>query len=178
MAAERAGRDHAPDLRRQPPRRATEGTYVRYDHEALVGILVLEATRAGVTVVGEDLGTVEPWVRDYLTERGILGTSVLWFERAGSGAAEVGMAHARELVEAARGRCEGVYVVAPYRRPTAVLELLRHALGAQHPAGVQPPPRAGVLLAGSGVHGKRQPSGVIGGWNSAQLVVAERTCLL
>ena len=45
-------------------------------------------------------------------------------ERAGSGAAEVGMAHARELVEAARGRCEGVYVVAPYRRPTAVLELL------------------------------------------------------
>jgi len=63
------------------PERATEGTYVRYDHEALVGILVLEATRAGVTVVGEDLGTVEPWVRDYLTERGVLGTSVLWFER-------------------------------------------------------------------------------------------------
>ncbi|TCO44887.1 4-alpha-glucanotransferase [Kribbella antiqua] len=63
------------------PERPTEGTYVRYDHEALVGILVLEATRAGVTVVGEDLGTVEPWVRDYLTERGVLGTSVLWFER-------------------------------------------------------------------------------------------------
>jgi len=60
---------------------ATEGTYVRYDHEALVGILVLEATRAGVVVIGEDLGTVEPWVRDYLRERGILGTSVLWFER-------------------------------------------------------------------------------------------------
>ncbi|TDD28454.1 4-alpha-glucanotransferase [Kribbella turkmenica] len=63
------------------PERPTEGTYVRYDHEALVGILVLEATRAGVTVIGEDLGTVEPWVRDYLTERGVLGTSVLWFER-------------------------------------------------------------------------------------------------
>ncbi|TCO35976.1 4-alpha-glucanotransferase [Kribbella steppae] len=67
------------------PERPTEGTYVRYDHEALVGILVLEATRAGVTVVGEDLGTVEPWVRDYLTERGILGTSVLWFERDAQG---------------------------------------------------------------------------------------------
>jgi 4-alpha-glucanotransferase len=67
------------------PERPTEGTYVRYDHEALVGILVLEATRAGVTVVGEDLGTVEPWVRDYLTERGILGTSVLWFERDAAG---------------------------------------------------------------------------------------------
>jgi 4-alpha-glucanotransferase len=67
------------------PERPTEGTYVRYDHEALVGILVLEAHRAGVTVIGEDLGTVEPWVRAYLTERGILGTSVLWFERDAAG---------------------------------------------------------------------------------------------
>jgi len=31
-------------------------------------------------VVGEDLGTVEPWVRDYLRERGLFGTSILWFE--------------------------------------------------------------------------------------------------
>lgn len=60
---------------------ATEGAYVRYDHEALVGILALEAHRAGAIVIGEDLGTVEPWVHDYLTERGVLGTSVLWFER-------------------------------------------------------------------------------------------------
>ena len=45
-------------------------------------------------------------------------------ENAGADAADVGMAHARELVDAARGRCEGVYIVAPYRRPTAVLELL------------------------------------------------------
>lgn len=67
------------------PDRPTEGTYVRYDHEALIGILVLEASRAGVVVVGEDLGTVEPWVRDYLTERGVLGTSVLWFERDANG---------------------------------------------------------------------------------------------
>ena len=58
----------------------TEGTYVRSDHEALVGILALEAQRAGAVVVGEDLGTVEPWVRTYLRERGILGTSILWFE--------------------------------------------------------------------------------------------------
>ena len=31
-------------------------------------------------MIGEDLGNVEPWVRDYLSARGILGTSVLWFE--------------------------------------------------------------------------------------------------
>ena len=58
----------------------TEGTYVRYDQDAAIGVLMLEAERAGAVVVGEDLGTVEPWVRDYLRERGILGTSVLWFE--------------------------------------------------------------------------------------------------
>ena len=64
---------------------AHQGTYVRYDHEALVGILALEASRAGAVLVGEDLGTVEPWVRDVLRERGILGTSVLWFERQSDG---------------------------------------------------------------------------------------------
>jgi len=59
----------------------TEGTYVRYNHEAMIGIVALEAHRAGAVVVGEDLGTVEPWVRHYLRERGLLGTSILWFER-------------------------------------------------------------------------------------------------
>jgi 4-alpha-glucanotransferase len=65
----------------------TQGTYVRYDHEAMIGIVALEAHRAGALVVGEDLGTVEPWVRDYLLLRGLLGTSILWFEldRDGTG---------------------------------------------------------------------------------------------
>jgi 4-alpha-glucanotransferase len=58
----------------------TAGTYVRYDHDAAIGILALEAERADAVVIGEDLGNVEPWVRGYLSERGILGTSVLWFE--------------------------------------------------------------------------------------------------
>lgn len=58
-----------------------EGTYVHYDHEALIGILALEAQRAGAIVIGEDLGVFEPWVRDYLAERGIFGTSILWFEQ-------------------------------------------------------------------------------------------------
>jgi 4-alpha-glucanotransferase len=61
------------------------GVYVRYDHDALVSVLVLEATRAGAAVVGEDLGTVAPWVQEYLAERGILGTSILWFEHDGWG---------------------------------------------------------------------------------------------
>ena len=62
-----------------------QGTYVRYDHEALIGILALEAQRAGAVVIGEDLGVVEPSAREYLLERGVLGTSILWFEWAGHG---------------------------------------------------------------------------------------------
>ncbi|MFJ5720033.1 4-alpha-glucanotransferase [Streptomyces sp. NPDC093149] len=68
----------------RPP---TEGTYVGHDAEAMLAVLVLEAHRAGAVVMGEDLGTVEPGVREALARRGVLGTSVLWFERdwAGSG---------------------------------------------------------------------------------------------
>ena len=70
---------------------------MRYDHEALVGILALEAQRAGAVVIGEDLGTVEPWVRDYLRERGIFGTSILWFEKDDGRAAAGAGALARAL---------------------------------------------------------------------------------
>ncbi|MDH2444231.1 4-alpha-glucanotransferase [Amnibacterium sp. CER49] len=66
-------------------RPASEGTYVHYDREALIGILALEAQRAGAVVVGEDLGVVDPDARRYLGERGILGTSILWFERGEGG---------------------------------------------------------------------------------------------
>ncbi|MFP7761234.1 4-alpha-glucanotransferase [Marisediminicola sp. LYQ85] len=66
-------------------RTPAEGTYVRYDHEAMIGVLALEAQRAGAVVVGEDLGVVEQSARDYLLERGILGTSILWFERDENG---------------------------------------------------------------------------------------------
>ncbi len=60
------------------------GTYVNYDFRALVGILVLEAERAGAVVIGEDLGTYEPWVQEVLAEYGVMGTSVLWFESSPS----------------------------------------------------------------------------------------------
>ncbi|MDR2930485.1 MAG: 4-alpha-glucanotransferase [Propionibacteriaceae bacterium] len=58
----------------------TQGAYVRYDFQAMVGIVALEAVRANATIIGEDLGTVEPSARQYLAAHGILGTSILWFE--------------------------------------------------------------------------------------------------
>ena len=81
--------DHIIGLFRQwwVPEGATpaDGTYVRLDHEAMVGVVMLEATRAGAVVIGEDLGNVEPWVRDYLRSRGMYGTSILWFEHDDAG---------------------------------------------------------------------------------------------
>ena len=64
---------------------ADQGTYVRYRHEAMAGLLAGEAARAGAVAIGEDLGTVEQWMRDYLTARRVLGTSMLWFERRADG---------------------------------------------------------------------------------------------
>ena len=43
---------------------------------------------------------------------------------AGAGAAEVGMAIGRELLDAARDKGQGAYVVAPFRRPLGILDLL------------------------------------------------------
>lgn len=77
---------------------ADKGTFVTLDHEAMIGILLLEAHRAGVLVIGEDLGTVEPWVQEVLRERGILGTSILWFEEWESGAIKVPSDWRREVL--------------------------------------------------------------------------------
>jgi methionine synthase / methylenetetrahydrofolate reductase(NADPH) len=45
-------------------------------------------------------------------------------EEAGPKALDVGMAYARDLLDGARNQVEGVYLVAPFRRPLRVLELL------------------------------------------------------
>ena len=51
----------------------------------MVGVLAGQAARAGGVAIGEDLGTVEQWMRDYLAARRVLGTSMLWFERRADG---------------------------------------------------------------------------------------------
>ncbi|MGD0374543.1 MAG: 4-alpha-glucanotransferase [Streptosporangiaceae bacterium] len=61
------------------------GAYLRFDHRASVAALAGAAARAGGLAIGEDLGTVEPWLRSYLADSGILGTSLLWFAREADG---------------------------------------------------------------------------------------------
>jgi 4-alpha-glucanotransferase len=55
------------------------GAYVSYDHRASVAALAGAAARAGAVAIGEDLGTVDGWIRRYLADHQILGTMMLWF---------------------------------------------------------------------------------------------------
>lgn len=64
---------------------ATEGAYVRYPFEDMLGILALESRRNRCLVVGEDLGTVPPEVREALHPANVMSTRLLYFERRDDG---------------------------------------------------------------------------------------------
>jgi 4-alpha-glucanotransferase len=56
------------------------GGYVRFPSEELLDVVAVEASRQRAFVIGEDLGTVEPEVSWALRRRGMLGTTLGWFE--------------------------------------------------------------------------------------------------
>ena len=62
-----------------------EGAYVKYDHRLMVGTLAAEAANARALAIGEDLGTVDEWIRRYLAGQHILGTEMAWFARQPDG---------------------------------------------------------------------------------------------
>ncbi|HSP71432.1 MAG TPA: bifunctional homocysteine S-methyltransferase/methylenetetrahydrofolate reductase [Gaiellaceae bacterium] len=78
----------------------------------LVGVWPLSSHALAVRIHNEVPGIVVP---EPVQER---------LRAAGANAAEVGMELARELLAESRGRAAGAYVVAPFRRPLGVLDLL------------------------------------------------------
>ena len=77
----------------------------------LVGIFPLTSYRLALRLHNEVPGIVVP---EPLQEA---------LREAGADASALGMEHARGLIEGSRERANGVYIVAPFRRPVAVLEL-------------------------------------------------------
>jgi homocysteine S-methyltransferase len=78
----------------------------------LVGVWPIRSLELAVRVHNETPGIVVP---EHVQER---------YRAAGAGAAQVGTQLARELIAGARELAAGVYVVAPFRRPLGVLDLL------------------------------------------------------
>ncbi|HET9782768.1 MAG TPA: 4-alpha-glucanotransferase [Candidatus Dormibacteraeota bacterium] len=58
------------------------GAYVHYPAQTLLELLAHESRRAQAFVIGEDLGLVEPVVREQLKAKGSLSYRLLWFEES------------------------------------------------------------------------------------------------
>lgn len=64
-----------------PGETARQGTYVHEPWQDLLGILALESVRSRFLVVGEDLGTVPPELRQAMDGFGMLGYKLFYFEK-------------------------------------------------------------------------------------------------
>lgn len=68
-----------------PEEGAKAGAYVDYPFDEMMGILALESHRHRCLVIGEDLGTVPPRMREAMREQSLLSYCPLFFERGEGG---------------------------------------------------------------------------------------------
>jgi len=109
-----------------------DGAYVRQPTDELLEIVALESHRAGAVVVGEDLGTVPPGVRDELRRRRLLSTRLALFER----------------VPPARYPSQALAAVTTHDLPTVAGVLSGADLVDQAAAGLEADPASADLLRG------------------------------
>jgi len=64
---------------------STEGGYVHYPLDDLMSVLALESERHHCLVIGEDLGTVPPEMREAMAERAVYSYRVVLFEKQDDG---------------------------------------------------------------------------------------------
>ena len=62
-----------------------DGAYLRFPENDLLALIKLKSTRHKAIILAEDLGTVPDGFQERLTNGGIEGMRVLWFERDGTG---------------------------------------------------------------------------------------------
>lgn len=105
---------------------AAEGTFVSYDTEAMLRVVVDAAREHGGVIIGEDLGTVDPAFRRRLGDLGILGSAVLWFEGTDEGQSRV----------PADWRAAAAASVSTHDLPTAYGFLAGEHVRARYEAGV------------------------------------------
>jgi 4-alpha-glucanotransferase len=128
------------------------GVYVSYPWEDLLNVVALEAARAGAFVVGEDLGTVEPWFREALTQWGVLSYRLLWFEDAPPSAWPAGALAAvttHDLPTVA-GVCTGSDIAARHKIGVTVDAVAARSVTdrlARAAGGPDPSPEEAVLAA-------------------------------
>lgn len=106
---------------------ATEGAYVRDYAEDLVRVLALESVRNEVVVIGEDLGTVEPFIRETLRKFGVLSYRLLYFEK-----------NAGEFRKPAEYPREALVSVSTHDLPTLAGFWLNNDIEARRRSGVLP----------------------------------------
>jgi 4-alpha-glucanotransferase len=66
---------------------ASEGAYVTYPFDEMLGVLALESVRNRCAVVGEDLGTVPEGFRERMHEARALSSRIFYFQREWNGGA-------------------------------------------------------------------------------------------